>query len=168
MVLILMKNDNKNMKNFDLKYRPKDYFGGKNKNQDEVEICSIFLNSAQGEFITLRTKKKTDNFIFWMDDEHSNKYSLKQTNSSQTLTLQEVVDLLNTCKMTLFGTKCKPGIIRYYIENAIESMQMLKDDAMGFVIVKSDFYPDLEKYYEEQKSVWCDEKLLEIYGDDYE
>ena len=163
-----MKNRNKNMKNFDLKYRPKDYFGGKNKNQDEVEICSIFLDSVQGDFISFRTKKKNDNFIFWITDDHGDKYSLKQTSSSQILTLEEVVDLLDTCKMTLFGTKCKPGIIRYYIENAIESMQMLKDDAMGFVIVNSDFYPDLEKYYEEQKSVWCDEKLLEIYGDEDE
>ena len=156
------------MKNFDLKYRPKDYFGGKNKNQDEVEICSIFLNSAQGEFITLRSKKKNNEFIFWIDDEHGNKFSLKQTSSSQTLTLEEVVDLLDTCKMTLFGTKCKPGIIRYHIEVAIESMEMLKDDAMNFVAIKSDFYPELEKYYEEQKSVWCDEKLLEIYGDEDE
>ena len=156
------------MKNFDLKYRPKDYFGGKNKNQDEVEICSIFLDSSQGEIITLRTKKKNDDFIFWIGDEHSNKYSLKQTNSSQTLTLEEFVDLLNTCRMKLFGTKCKPGIIRYHIEDAIESMEMLKDDAMNFVTIKSDFYPELEKYYEEQKGVWCDEKLLEIYGDEDE
>ena len=156
------------MKNFDLKFRPKDYFGGKNKNQDEVEICSIFLNSVQGDFISFRTKKKNDNFIFWITDDHGNKYSLKKTSSSQTLTLEEVVDLLDKCKMTLFGTKCKPGIIRYHIEVAIESMEMLKDDAMSFVIVKSEFYPDLEKYYEEQKSVWCDEKLLEIYGDDDE
>ena len=156
------------MKNFDLKYRPKDYFGGKNKNQDEVEICSIFLDSVQGDFISFRTKKKNDNFIFWITDDHGNKYSLKQTSSFQTLTLEEVVDLLDTCKMTLFGTKCKPGIIRYYIEDAIESMQMPKDDAMDFVIVKSNFYPDLEKYYEEQKDVWCDEKLLEIYGDEDE
>jgi len=52
------------MKNFNLKYRPKDYFGGKNKNQDEVEICSIFLNSTQGEIITLNTKKKNNDFIF--------------------------------------------------------------------------------------------------------
>ena len=156
------------MKNIDLKYRPKDYFGGKNKNQDEVEICSIFLDSVQGDFISFRTKKKNDNFIFWITDDHGDKYSLKQTSSSQILTLEEVVDLLDTCKMTLFGTKCKPGIIRHYIEDAIESMQMLKDDAMGFVTVNSDFYPDLEKYYEEQKSVWCDEKLLEIYGDENE
>ena len=156
------------MKNIDLKYRPKDYFGRKNKNQDEVEICSILLNSAQGDFITLRTKKKNDNFIFWIGDEHSNKYSLKQTSSSETLTLEEIVGLLDTCKMTLFGTKCKPGIIRYHIEDSIESMQMLKDDAMGFVIVKSDFYPDLEKYYEEQKSIWCDEILFEVYGDEDE
>ena len=163
-----MKNHNKNMKNFDLKFRPKDYFGGKNKNQAEVEICSIFLNSSQGEIISLRTMKKNDDFIFWIGDEHSNKYSLKQTNSSQTLTLEEVVDLLNTCRMKLFGTKCKPGIIRYHIEVAIESMEMLKDDAMNFLTIKSDFYPELEKYYEEQKSVWCDEKLLEIYGDEYE
>ena len=163
-----MKNHNKNMKNFDLKYRPKDYFGGKNKNQDEVEICSIFLDSVQGDFISFRTKKKNDNFIFWITDDHGNKYSLKQTSSAQILTLEEVVDLLDTCKMTLFGTKCKPGIIRYHLEDLIESMQMLKDDAMNFVIVKSNFYPDLEKYYEEQKSVWCDEKLFEIYGDEDE
>ena len=156
------------MKNFDLKYRPKDYFGGKNKNQDEVEICSIFLDSVQGDFISFRTKKKNDNFIFWITDDHDNKYSLKQTSSFQTLTLEDVVDLLDTCKMTLFGTKCKPGIIRYHIEVAIESMEMLKDDAMNFVAIKSDFYPELEKYYEEQKSVWCDEKLLEIYGDENE
>ena len=156
------------MKNFDLKFRPKDYFGVKNKNQDEVEICSIFLDSVQGDFISFRTKKKNDNFIFWITDDHGNKYSLKKTSSSQTLTLEEVVDLLDKCKMTLFGTKCKPGIIRYHIEVAIESMEMLKDDAMSFVIIKSDFYPDLEKYYEEQKSVWCDEKLLEIYGDEDE
>ena len=153
------------MKNFDLKYRPKDYFGGKNKNQDEVEICSIFLDSVQGDFISFRTKKKNDNFIFWIDDEHGNKYSLKKTSSSETLTLAEIVDLLDTSRMTLFGTKCKPGIIRYFIEVAIESMQMLKDDAMNFVIVKSDFYPDLESYYEKQKILWCDQKLLEIYGD---
>ena len=163
-----MKNHNKNMKNFDLKYRPKDYFGGKNKNQDEVEICSIFLDSVQGDFISFRTKKKNDNFIFWITDDHGNKYSLKQTSSAQILTLEEVVDLLDTCKMTLFGTKCKPGIIRYHLEDLIESMQMLKDDVMDFVIVKSNFYPDLEKYYEEQKSVWCDEKLFEIYGDEDE
>ena len=156
------------MKNLDLKYRPKDYFGGKNKNQDEVEICSIFLDSVQGDFISFRTKKKNDNFIFWITDDHGNKYSLKKTSSSQTLTREDVVDLLDKCKMTLFGRKCKPGIIRYYIEDAIESMQMLKDDAMDFVTVKSDFYLDLEKYYEEQKGVWCDEKLLEIYGDEDE
>ena len=93
---------------------------------------------------------------------------MKQTSSSQTLTLAEVVDLLDTCKMTLFGTKCKPGIIKYVIEDSIENMQMLKDDAMGFVIVKSDLYPDLEKYYEEQKSIWCDEILFEVYGDEDE
>ena len=156
------------MKNIDLKYRPKDYFGGKNKNQDEVEICSIFLDSVQGDFISFRTKKKNDNFIFWIIDDDGNKYSLKQTSSSQTLSLEEVVDLLDTCKMTLFGTKCKPGIIRYHIEVAIESMEMLKDDAMSFVIIKSDFYPDLEKYYEEQKSIWCDEILFEVYGDEDE
>ena len=47
-------------------------------------------------------------------------------------------------------------------------MILFKDDAMDFVTVKSDFYLDLEKYYEEQKGVWCDEKLLEIYGDEDE
>jgi hypothetical protein len=156
------------MKNFNLKYRPKDYFGGKNKNQDEVEICSIFLNSTQGEIITLNTKKKNNDFIFWIDDEHGNKYNLKRTNSSQTLTMEEIVDLLDTCKMTLFGTKCKPGIIKYILEDSIENMQMLKDEAMGFVNVKSDFYPDLEEYYEQQKSVWSDEIILEVYGDEDE
>ena len=156
------------MKNIDLKYRPKDYFGGKNKNQDEVEICSIFLNSTQGEIITLNTKKKNNDFIFWIDDEHGNKYNLKRTNSSQTLTMEEIVDLLDTCKMTLFGTKCKPGIIKYTLEDSIENMQMLKNEAMGFVNVKSDFYPDLEEYYEQQKSVWSDEIILEVYGDEDE
>ena len=58
-----------------------------------------------------------------------------------------------------------PGIIKYTLEDSIENMQMLKNEAMGFVNVKSDFYPDLEEYYEQQKSVWVDEIILEVYGD---
>ena len=54
------------------------------------------------------------------------------------------------------------------IEESIKSMEMLKDEAIAFVTVKSDLYPDLEKYYEQQKSVWSDEIILEVYGDEDE
>ena len=98
--------------------------------------------------------------VYRIVDEYGNKFILKQKTSKRPLSMNKVIQVLDTAKTIFYDTGeeeeenvglMKPQIIFYKDEG------VGKDEVVNFINVSSPFYPDLEQYYEKQKLIWFDE-----------
>lgn len=111
--------------------------------RDEVEIARISLESVTGDQISVRARRRSDRIVYSIVDEYEtgNGYDLRPKTSGKPLSLRQLVSMLdNACRQG--GAVMNPVV--WQIEDGSSSV----DDMRGFVTVESDFYPELEAYYE--------------------
>ena len=126
---------------------------------NEVELCRVVLKSTTMDVESFRVRKQKYRFVYRIVDEYSNQFILKQTTSTEPLSMGRVIEILDTAQMIFYDTgerEDEVGLIKPHIVYYKELGEN-REEVVDFVTVQSPFYPDLEKYYESQKELWFDE-----------
>ena len=146
------------MSDFDLNFRPDDYFH--NKESKELTIVSISFSEPmdleENIEIEINVKKKGGKFVYSvsdnLDSRNEYKFSLKK-NSQKTLTYHEVINMIHK---EIKNPDGKSNIIyeewdyQYYESENI------------YIQVNSTFYPYLREYFDELIEKYRTERELEI------
>ena len=123
---------------------------------NETEIARVSLDSTTADQISVRARKLKDRIAYRIVDEYMEDepwYQVHPRTSKHTLSLRELVALIE-------GASEDRGIVwprlrcNYVYDYDPESLR-------GFVRVSSEFYPQLESYYEARIDAWIAERAAE-------
>ncbi len=121
--------------------------------EDEVEIARISLKSMTSDQISIRAWGRDGDIQYRVVDEHETEHQLPIENSSEPLTLTELIMLLDQTRHPFNEDGC--GLIRYHWD--CDSGYTNPEEAIDFVSVDSAFYPELSTYYEKEADQWLSE-----------
>ena len=128
---------------------------------NEIEICRVVSQSTTMDVQSLRVRKQKHRYAYRIVDEYSNYFDLPQKTSVKTLTMKQVINILNNCQMRFYDSGDEweyLGIVRPYIEHESSYLEFeSKEELLDFASVESMFYPEIEEYYENQKLAWVEE-----------
>ncbi|TXE14489.1 UDP-glucuronosyltransferase [Algoriphagus aquimarinus] len=116
----------------DFKFRPESYF-----TQETTSVLLVKMNypeSQWGEQISIYAHWLEGKVQFEAVDFYGNDYMLYPSSSYEALTMEDMVYLLEGMQVNTDGME--------------GNMELILD---GFPEVESDFYPELEKYFEEKR-----------------
>ena len=112
--------------------------------EDEIEIARIICASVTQDVTSIRARRSGKRISYRIVDEHENKFIVSKKSSPQSLTMQELIDLINGSKQ--LEDEKEGGIIfsimNWNLENVIDPSTL-----RGFISVASSFYPELARYY---------------------
>jgi hypothetical protein len=122
----------------------------------EIEIARVLLASATGDVIAVRAKRRGEVIRYRAEDEHGTRYRPAQSQSPTPLTCDELIRLIDGARIV--GEKGY-GLVFFYLDVHVRGTAEPKRAAhrqalRHFIRVRSDFYPDLERYYEERIEQW--------------
>lgn len=126
----------------------------------EVEIARVTLKSTTMDVISIRARRLKHRIAYRIVDEYWDEgpsgYHLIQKTSVRPLTLRRLIELIDNAQENggLSG-------------NARQSNYESTDDAEGlydFATITSDFYHELEDWYDQSNQEWLDARLDEITG----
>lgn len=154
---ILRTPDGKGMRNFDLSYRPPLYrrdsarvLGVVTNNghlppslPGEVEIARVSLRTEPGDAISVRARTEGNRISYRIVDGHESDYVLGERESIVPLAMGELVHLMDTC-----SHPAGIGLARIFWNP--KNPQEFADG----VIVSSEFYPQLDDWYQEDMRAW--------------
>tara|TARA_X000000950_G_scaffold95997_1_gene121212 strand:- start:338 stop:853 length:516 start_codon:yes stop_codon:yes gene_type:complete len=170
------------MSNFNLDFRPDDYFQNK-ENEDstdtsiglygfvnsgqylpkpsskEIEICRLVINSATIDITSLRVRRQKDRYIYKMVDEYSSKFVLPIKTSIKTLKMKDIIKIFDNCERIHedFEPIDNIGLIKpKVVWDKLESKKT-SDEINGYLKVESSFYPEIENYYLFMIEKWVEE-----------
>jgi hypothetical protein len=131
--------------------------------EDEIEIVRIVLASVTQDVISIRARRSLRRICYQVVDEYNTQYTLAKKWSAKPLTFREMIDFMErTCSAGDEG-----GLVLPIIEmnaDAMDDPQELRD----FVTVSSDFYPELECYYDMAVNRCLDKYVVEEEEEDEE
>jgi len=110
---------------------------------NKAEIARISLQSVTADQICVRASTHNGRIHYQIVDEYDSEYLLPITQSSEPLTLQELIQILD-CTANPFS-RDEGGLIRCHWYSNAEYMD--PEEAIDFVSVSSVFYPELSAYY---------------------
>lgn len=117
--------------NFD--YQPKTYFNGTGANALLVKLA--YPESQWGEEICIFANS-LDGFIYYeIVDFYGNEYSIKPSESSQPLKLQELILLIESMEVDKKG-----------------EMGAINQTLLGIPVAESTLYPQLKDYFDQKRS----------------
>ena len=120
------------------------------KQPNEVEIALISLASVTGDVIAITARRRGARIVYRIVDEYDTRFRFKPKSSTQPLSMEELVALIDGTTGHLDGdAKGLTSAYRDY-NAAFCDPERLVD----FVIVSSPFYPELRAYYEEEAREW--------------
>lgn len=114
----------------------------------EKEIAVITLDSVNGDMISVRALKSKDNIRYKVMDEYGSQFKLQREVSDLPLTLQEMINFLDQTSLEGLPGGISLGYNRMNAEYAGRA------ELRHFTSIKSRFYPDLKKHYEQVFDVW--------------
>lgn len=121
---------------------------------NEVTIARVELESTTGDVIAVRARPMADGIGYRVVDEYETPFTCSPTSSSKPLTLGELIGLIDT---VTDGE-------RTGLTTAFRELGGVPEDLEGmahFVHVVSDFYPQLEAWYDAEASEWFERRLAE-------
>jgi len=127
---------------------------------DEVEIARYELESVTGDVISLRARWTGGRIRYRMVDEYGEKYDISPKSSARPLTFKKLVQLIDGEGL--------PDRVRNNNYECECGDRAAAKRLVNMVSVTSEFYPDLECYYEAQADEWLQEKLKEFEDDELE
>lgn len=131
-----------------------EYFPG------EVEIARIVLQSTTMDVISVRARPSEDGRIgYRVVDEYETEFETGTDSSAAPLSMAELIALIDGVHWG--EEEPEVGLTDSYRELNLRDSDMSPEDLVGFVTVTSEFYPELERYYEEQAEEWCAQMLKE-------
>ena len=114
---------------------------------DEIEIARIELQSVTGDVISVRAREEHGRFAYSIADEYQTEFNVAITHDRRRLSMRQMVWLINRSygegdeRSERLGIAL--GIIAMNLDNDADA-----DSMLGFVTVRSDFYPQLENYFD--------------------
>ncbi len=114
----------------------------------EVEIARIVLNSTTWDVYSVRARRRAKRIAYRIVDEYAGVWHLKRQTSSRPLSMREIVHLIDTA--TVDGSDSQ-DLTDWLREGCGDP-----EDAVGFVTVESEIYPELEAYYAAKAEAWLE------------
>jgi hypothetical protein len=110
----------------------------------EVEIARISLQSVTADQISVRARRSGKRIGYRIVDEYEMGYVCRPASSASPLSLRELIALMDGA--------CEGGIIFPALEMNLGGSTSA--ELAEFIIVASDFYPDLGRYYRTLTDAW--------------
>jgi hypothetical protein len=115
---------------------------------DEVEIARMSLCSTTGDVISIRARHESDIISFRIVDEYETEFVCSPQQSLQPLAMSELIELIDTTRINgESGGGLVIGLLEEKLYGGYEP-----DELADFVTLSSDYYPELESYYEKRIS----------------
>jgi len=120
--------------------------------KDELEIVRIIAKNATEDVTSIRVKNINDKYNYIIVDEYQDELALEYifspTESDQTLTFRQLINLIDSCVVK----EISQSEIHHVglVLGDLEQMYNYDDDLEDFFKVESVFYKDLSQYYEEK------------------
>ena len=132
---------------------------------NEVEIARVVLKSTTQDVYSFRAKKLKNKIKYSIHDEYESTFDLAIKTSSKPLTFSQVVKLIEYSSFneiqdypSVYG-----GAKEYQYYNFNNDL-----DLWDFETVHSDFYKELEEWFDIQNYIWLIEKSIERAQNDEE
>ena len=124
---------------------------------NEVEIARVVLESTTMDVISIRARHTKDRIKYRVDDEYDSEYGFSPKSSKRPLSLGQIINIVE--EMTLDGQSSSPSAYRDSQEpDDAEDIRRLE----SFVSVSSEFYPDLQPWFEKDAEIWVETRLREL------
>jgi hypothetical protein len=143
-----------------------EWLGGEylpNLDRSEVEIARIELRSTLADVFSLRARVEGGRYVYRMTDEYESTFELTPATSEATLTLQELVRLIDGVKSPTLDLSGRPFVEAWWWSLHGCSYYTL-EDCTDFAWVASEQYPQLGAYYEERAREWREERARAAAG----
>lgn len=126
---------------------------------EEVEIARFELESVTADVISLRARWERGKIRYEMVDEYEENYNISPKSSAKPLTFKKLVQLID--REGLPDRVRNNNYVHEWGRSAAERL-------VTMVRVTSEFYPELNCYYDIQADEWLAEKLKELGEDELE
>lgn len=162
----------------DLNFKPKSYWSLAKKAEmpsrylppylsEEVEIARVTVKTVMGNIISIRARKETDGNIHYRvvdeyyDDPGREGYKCNVEMTEEPLTLGELISIMDNVESEDYLCETWHGVTEVHRER---EWDLISDDAdpaslIDYVNVTSEFYPQIQEYYEEEAKTWVENKL---------
>ena len=132
---------------------------------NEVEIARVVLKSTTQDVYSFRAKKLKNNIKYSIHDEYENTFDLAIKTSSKPLTFSQIVKLIefSTVNEIQDYPNVYGGAREHQYHNYYNDLHL-----WDFETVHSDFYRELEEWFDIQNYIWLIEKSIELAEDDDE
>jgi hypothetical protein len=117
----------------------------------EVEIARISLESITYDVYSLRAHRDQGVIHYRMEDEYESDWELKRRESREPLTMGELITLIDASRMNGVDSNDLTDWLR---DRTAEHGDV--EEAAAFVTVSSEFYPELQSYYDAKARAWAD------------
>ena len=138
-------------------YLPSDLLG-------ETTIARIALRSTTADVIEVRARPRGPGIRYRIVDEYETDFLLPFDRSEVPLSLRELTALVNNSE----GLRQKQGLVSAEVEACCcpggrsgRTHEEWLESVRGFVTVTSEFYPELQGYYEAFVEEWLSERGLD-------
>ncbi len=119
--------------------------------EGEVEIARSSLQSTTADVISVRARPAGSKIHYRVVDEYETVYACEPVSSDQPLTMGELIHLIEHAE-----DRGPDGFLEGLRVGAGAETHAERQENLDFVTVTSEFYPELEDYYEEKAGVWVE------------
>lgn len=118
----------------------------------ELEIARVVLKNGADDVISVRAQQRADRICYRVVGEHDDLYSVEPTFSRSPLALSELIAML--------ASYVKDGIngLTQWLREQRFVWGVQPGGLLTYVRVTSDFYPNLQVWYEHESLSWCKQK----------
>ncbi len=117
---------------------------------NEVEIALISLASVTGDLIAITAQRRGKRIVYRIEDEYRTRFRFEPRRSTQPLSMGELIGLIDGATGHLEGDR--EGLTSAYRNYNLDGCPA--ERLLDFVTVTSEFYPELQTYYEEEAAEW--------------
>jgi hypothetical protein len=128
---------------------------------DEVEIARVTLASVMGDVISIRARRLGALIHYRIVDEYEDEgsvYHCEPSDSEHPLTMRELIELMDNAHGEGMYPDYGIGLTTVW-RNFHADNGSSPDEMVRFVRVSSEFYPDLDRYYEAEAAAWLQNRL---------
>ena len=127
-----------------------------------MEIARLTLESVNNDVYNIRARRSGEHIHYRIVDEYESELTWSPKASTEPLTMAQLVRMIDTADQGLDWPDFTDGLRDYQIsfEEVLPPPEDL-EELVYFVTVTSEFYPELQAYYEEKASDWYAEKASE-------
>lgn len=115
--------------------------------EGEIEIARIVLEATVQEFVLILARSHESGWHYRMVDEYETQFELSYTESPLPLTLEDLIELIDTASSEVGIGYVRPVLI---LNSDCDDVEELRD----FITVSSRFYPGLGSYYQNDIDQW--------------